>query len=215
MTVNQLKVVLYEHFTAYWGGATVVWGATEKVKPSAPLVVLRTGVVTRATHPITQVINGILFSAYPSELSLQVDLFTQGNPVETDGGEYYENTAASDLLDFVNFMDSPSTVEWSSRYDVSIALLGGVQDLSEAINDSQWQYRAMAEFRLAFTQWAAEYNGVINETGIIFEDGMPVAIDSAKWKQTASGGGTDELAKATTGFFDEIPSRIKEEFTSG
>lgn len=211
MTLNQLKAVLYERFTAYWSGATVVWGATDKVKPPAPLVVLRLGTVTRATQPITQMIKGIVFSAYPSELPLQVDLFTQGEAVEVDGEEYYENTAASDLLDFVNFIDSPATIEWSDRHDVGIALLGGVQDLSEVINDSQWQYRAMVELRLAFTQWAAEYNGVISEAGILFEDGVPVGIDSADWKQTASGGGTQELAGASTGAFEEIRPDIEKE----
>lgn len=188
----------------YWGGAVVVWGATEKVKPFSPLIVLRLGTVTRATQPITQNIDGIVFSAYPSEAPLQVDLFTQGNAVKVDGDEYYENTATNDLLDFINFLDSPSTVEWSNSKDISIALITGVQDVSEVINDSQWQYRAMVELRLTFTQWAAEYNGVLSESGIVFgEDGIPIGVDTSKWKQTASRGGTDELAKATTNFFEE------------
>lgn len=216
MTLNQLKRALYTHIAAYWGGATVAWGATNKVKPLAPLVVLRPGTVTRAAQPVTQMINGIVFSAYPSELPLQIDLFTKGNTVDTTEGPYVENTATSDLLDFINYLDSPATIEWSNRNDISVSLMSGVQDLSEVINDSQWQYRAMVEIRLAFTGWAAEYSGVLSEANIIFgDDGVPVGINREAWQQTASGGGTDELADAQTGFFDETPIRIEEEFISG
>lgn len=205
MTVNQLKTVLQDRITTYWSGATVVWGATDNVKPPSPLVILRLGTVNRVAQPIQQNINGIVFSTYPSETSLQVDLFTRGNKVEVGDDEYYENTATNDMLDFVNFLDSLSTVEWSNRNDISITLLNGIQDLSEVINDSQWQYRAMVELRISFTGWSAEYNGVLNEDSIIFgEDGIPAGVDTSKWKQTASGGGTEELAKAATSSFDKI-----------
>jgi hypothetical protein len=212
VTINGLKAVIYERIAAYWGGATVAWGATDKVKPSAPLVILRLGTVTRANQPITQMVNGIVFSAYPSEVSMQVDLFTKGNTVDTEGGSYTENTATSDLLDFVNFLDSVATVEWSSKNDISVALLNGVQDLSEVINDSRWQYRAMVELRVTFTQWAAEFDGVLTEASIIFDDdGLPVGVDAAKWKQTASGGGTQTLADEKTHFFEEVTPEIEQE----
>lgn len=61
----------------------MAWGKTNKVKPPAPLVTLQLGTVIRATQPITQMINGIVFSAYPSEIPLQIDLFTKGNTVST------------------------------------------------------------------------------------------------------------------------------------
>jgi hypothetical protein len=217
LNVNALKALLRERTEAYWGSATVAWGATNKVKPSAPLVVLRLGTVTRATQPVTQMINGIVFAAYPSETMLQVDLFTKGNPVSTSTGKYNENTAAGDLLDFVNFLDSPATVEWSNKHDIGIMLNSGVQDLSEVINDSQWQYRAMVELRVTFTQWAAEYNGLLSESSIVFDDnGQPVGVDAINWTPTASGGGTQDLADATTGSFEEvIPEIEKEENLNG
>ena len=215
MTLNQLKSVLLERTTEYWGGATVAWGATKKVKPLAPLVILRLGTVTRAAQPVTQMINGIVFSAYPSEVPLQIDLFTKGNTVEVAEGQYNENTAVNDLLDFVNFLDSTASIEWSNKNDIGVSIMSGVQDLSEVINDSQWQYRSMVELRLTFTQWAAEYNGVLSETSIIFNKaGLPVGINP-NWQQTASGGGTQDLADAVTGFFDEIQPKIEEEIING
>jgi hypothetical protein len=204
LTVNRLKAALYDRVAAYWGGADIAWGSTDKVKPLDPLVILQLGTVTRASQPITQMINGIVFSAYPSTVPLQIDLFTRGREVDESEGEYSENTATSDLLDFVNFLDSTSTIEWSNKNDVSLILLGGVQDLSEIINDSQWQYRAMVEISVSFTQWAAEYNGVLTEKSIVFgEDGLPVGVTGTDWQQTASGGGKQELADEKTGFFEQ------------
>ena len=188
LTLNQLKQAIFSHFAAYWGKAAVVWGASDKVKPLAPLIVLRLGTVMRATQPITQMVNGIVFSAYPSEVPLQIDLFTKGNTVSTPEGAYAENTAVNDLLAFVNYLDSTATIEWSNQNNVGVSLMGGVQDLSEVINDTQWQYRAMAEIRLTFTQWAAEYNGVLNEANIIFsKNGVPIGVNTANWQPTASG----------------------------
>jgi hypothetical protein len=209
MTVNRLKEKLYERSKAYWGGAEIVWGATEKVKPDTPLVVLRLGVINRPPQPITQMINGLVFSAYPSTTTLTVDLYTKGRLAEVG---YYENSAENDLLDFVNYLDSISTIEWSDKNDISIQLMSGVQDLSEIINDSQWQYRAMCEFGVGFTQWAADYYGIFNESSIIFgEDGIPTDINRDNWQQTASGGGKQELADETTGSFEEITPEIEEE----
>ncbi len=213
LTLNQLKQAVFSHFAAYWGSAAVVWGASDKVKPLAPLIVLRLGTVTRATQPITQMVNGIVFSAYPSEVPLQIDLFTKGNTVSTPEGAYAENTAVNDLLAFVNYLDSTATIEWSNQNNVGVSLMGGVQDLSEVINDTRWQYRAMAEIRLTFTQWAAEYNGVLNEANIIFsKNGVPIGVNTANWQPTASGGGTEELARVQSGAFEESPvNHIQEE----
>ncbi|MDR3165436.1 MAG: hypothetical protein LBU13_07640 [Synergistaceae bacterium] len=192
MILDALKDKLYERVAMYWSGAAVVWSAADKVKPNAPLVVLRLGTVKRALQPITQAINGILFSAYPSDVTLQVDLFTRGKRSKSG---YLANTALNDLLDFANFLNSTASTEWSSRNDISLALLSGVQDLSEVINDTQWQYRAMCEYTVSFTQWAAEFYGILNEDSIVFGDrGMPTGVIRENWQITASGGGTEELA---------------------
>jgi hypothetical protein len=209
MIIDRLKEKLYERVSAYWAGAVVAWGSTDKVKPNVPLVVLRLGTVTRAEQPVTQLISGIVFSAYPSETTLQVDLFTRGKLTEQ---QYFENTAAGDMIDFVSFMDSTSSVEWSSRNDISVALRNGVQDLSEVINDIQWKYRSMCELSVSFTQWAAEYHGILGEDSIVFdEDGIPAGVERSSWRQTSSGGGSQELAEETTGFFEDVSLKRREE----
>ena len=66
MTLNKVNERLYERIKGYWGGASVVWGATNKVKPNAPLVALRMGTVTRPKQPIAQFANGNYVSCYPT-----------------------------------------------------------------------------------------------------------------------------------------------------
>jgi hypothetical protein len=213
MTINNLKQILYERFTLYWQGAEVAWGNTDKVEPELPLVLMRPGIVTRSSQPVTKMKNGIVFNAYPSEVSVQIDLFTQGKAVSIPGKDnHYENTALNDLIDFINYLDSVSALEWSDENDISISLLNGAQDLSEVVNDSQWQYRAMAEINVSFTQWTAEYNGILSETSIIFDGaGNPVGVNSENWKPTASGGGSQELADESTGFFEEAEITYEQE----
>ncbi|MDR2359674.1 MAG: hypothetical protein LBD85_00105 [Oscillospiraceae bacterium] len=223
MTLNNVKSRLYERVSEYWDGAVVKWGAAPGVKPKSPLVVLRMGTVTRVARPIEQSADGSYIAVYPSETTLQIDLFTRGKRVTASGGAgYYENTAVSDLLRFVNYLDSPATINWLAKNDLSMHLLGGVHDLSEIINDTQWSYRAMCELRIGFTEWAAEYEATlgddrveVNEEGDIIKDGAvefdaegnPDGVDHTAWEQTASGGGTKELAGKNTGFFTEAEIR--------
>jgi hypothetical protein len=120
------------------------------------------------------------------------------------------------LLDFVNFLDSPASIEWSNQHDVAVSILNGVQDMSEVINDSQWQYRAMCELSVSFTQWAAEYNGILSEESIEFDDnGTPTDVIREGWQQTASGGGTPELAGESSGYFMDVEITRTEEENNG
>ena len=145
-------------------------------------------------------------------------------------GNHYVNTAVSDLLRFVNYLDSPASVDWQEQNDLAIQLLNGVQDLSEVVNDTGWGYRAMCEFRIGFTEWTAEYEAVlgneeteVDENGNLAQDGAVVfdttpgsrtegspidavhtTDDPDQYEQTASGGGTRELADMPTGYFTEV-----------
>lgn len=209
MKVNQLKSVLYEWIKSYWSEATVIWGSVSKVEPHSPFIVLNLETVNRSFHPVTLIRDGIAYYGYPSEVTLQIDLFTRGKENEVEGGTYYENTALSDMLDFFNYLNSVATIEWSSKYNISIEPVNGVQDLTQVVNDSQWQYRSMLEINVAFMQWTADYYGVLNEDSIIFDkDGMPIGVDTSKWKQTDSGGGSEKLAVTKTGYFDDVTLEI-------
>jgi hypothetical protein len=155
----------------------------------------------RPVQPISIFRDGDYFAAYPSSTTLQIDLFTKGKQWD---GDYFENSAESDLLGLLNFLDSPASVNWCQLNDIAMQTQNAVRDLSEVINDTQWQYRAMCELSIGFTEWVGEYEAVLGGESIVFDaDGNPIGIDGSKWEQTASGGGTRELDDEITGFFTE------------
>lgn len=193
MNQRELKRKLYELISTYYGEATVVWGRTKKVRPGAPLVTLDAGSVLRPYHPIEKVVNGVPVASYQSATTVQVDLFTKGDKLTEESGvtAEYDNTAVSDMLDFVNFLQSLYVGDWCLKNDISI-MVNQVQDLTELINDTTWDYRAMVELEIGFTQYAIGYAGI----------GQNVP--------NSSGGGTKELADEDVGWFEQVEIDSKE-----
>ena len=168
MMQSELKKKLEALISEYFGGATVTWGKTKGVSPNVPQVVLIMGGISRHYHPINQSVGGVTVNSYPSRTTLQVDLYTKGEATNTAPGMMaaYENTAVNDITDFLNFINSEYVGDWCEINDVSI-LCNHVNDLTELINDTTWDYRAMVEMEIGFMQSA------VGSTGIMYEDGVP------------------------------------------
>ena len=240
MTQNELKQRLYDLVRFYFGGATITWGKVKAVSPNVPQVVLNMGAVVRHYHPITQSVEGVAVNSYPSQTTLQIDLYTKGAPTSTEPGiaAAYENTAVNDLTDFLNFLGSAYTDDWSGRHDISL-LCNEVTDLTELVNDTSWDYRAMVELEVGFTQSAVGFTGTMYENGMHYhENGSPrydaegYALDPQGNKltddegnpirlplddegepilpftATPSGGRTPELAGQTTGWFEQVETEL-------
>ncbi len=241
MNIGELKKKLYELTALYFKGASVVWGSTRTVKPNAPLVVLNIGGITRPYQPVTQTVNGILRDGYPSKTVLQIDLYTKGAIINTALGvtASYDNTAVNDLMEFINFINSAYVDEWSEINDISL-LANQVQDLTGIINDTTWEYRAMAEVEVGFTQTAVGYSALMYDGGAPYYDngnpkydpeGYPVDENGGRLpeppldvddegkpiypsiEQSPSGGGSQTIADATAGWFEQVepPEIIREE----
>ena len=203
MTQGQLKRALFELVTLYFGEdlVEVSWGMTKRVASGAPSVVLSMGDVARSYHPVESIAAGVAVQAYPSATTLQVDLYTRGERLSDEDGvtAAYENTAVSDLLAFVGFVNSGYAAEWAARNDVSI-LCSTVSDLSGLMNDSSWGYRAMAELEVSFTDYAVGHTGLMYDGGLPCDEGGN-AGGSGAYVPTPSGGGTQHLADQTAGWF--------------
>lgn len=212
MTLNELQEHLLDLAERYFSGATVIWAQEKAVKPTPALVTLRTGNVSRPLQPITEVIDGVPCGYYPSRVLLEVNLFTKGRAYRLKDGKTaaQENTAVNDLLDFVNFVNSPVVTDWCYTHNITINPNGDVMDATAAINDTRWEYRAMIEFAVDFIEFAVGAAGILAESsvknGINPEEpdkpGHPY-IDPV-WSQTSSGGGSQELADETTGYFEAV-----------
>jgi hypothetical protein len=175
MTQSELKRKLCELVESYFGSATVTWGKTRAVSPNVPQVVLNMGTVTRPYQPITRSVDGVPVNEYPSKTTVQIDLYTKGAPTsgDPDTTAAYENTAINDLTDFVNFLNSVYVDHWSGLHDVSL-LANTVLDLTELINDVTWDYRAMVEVEIGFTQSAVGHTGTMFDRGTqYYANGRP------------------------------------------
>ena len=213
MTQSELKQKLTTLVEEYFGAATVSWGMTRTVSSHVPQIVLSMGTLQRHYHPITRSVNGVPINAYPSQATLQVDLYTMGVKTKDIPGvkSAYDNTAVNDMTDFVNFLGSAYVDNWTGQNDLSI-LVSEVRDLTALINDTTWDYRAMIEIEVGFTQSAVGYTGIMWENGVAYgEDGRPLA-EQPEFKPTPSGGRTLELAGNATGWFEQVETEfIKEE----
>lgn len=160
------------------------------VKASLPLVTIDTGTLTRERNPIQNFNGGTVNSFYPSSVVVEINLITEGETIIVGEFSYTENSAVSDMTAFLNYLDSPLVRDWCLKNDISITLKSDVLDISDILNDTSWEYRAMVEFDVAFTQTVSGGMGIRDGTG--------------KWKQTSSGGGSSKLANAKTGYFEKV-----------
>jgi len=243
---GELKNALLVLVSTFFVGATVSWGKVKAVSSKVPQIVLSMGGINRHYQPITQSVNGVPINVYASKTTLQVDLYTKGRQRAQESGvtAAFENTAVKDMAGFLNFLDSEYADNWCGVNDVSI-LVNQVQDLTELINDTSWDYRAMVELEVGFTETAAGFsmqnfeggvplhsNGIpkYDEEGFLLdEDGnrepgvepLPQDEDGnpiyPSIEPSPSGGGSQDLADQSTGWFEKVatPKNIKEESNDG
>lgn len=149
----------------------------------------------------------------------------------------YEDNALDDMLSFADFLNSEYTVFWCHEHDVAVLVDGDAQDLTGLVNDNNYEYRARLTVLFYFTQQAVEHAAVLHENSIVYPTDDPdkpyspeepvetesptggyetdyiKKMRSAKvepdFEPTASGGGSEELAQESAGYFNE--AEIKEE----
>lgn len=223
MTIGELRYVLHDVVKRYFVGASVKWINENNTKPAGPLVTLQLGNVHRELFSIMENRQGRLVKLYHSRAMLDVNLYTPGGTVKVQPGmrPKAENTAVNDMQDFVSYMDSDYAMGLLDAADVAVLPEGPTMDVSSLIDNVKYEYRAMQQFTVEFTQNAAGVAGIIHipaapETGEPPDhpDGtLPDAQlpDSSSWEQTASGGGSQDLADLDTGWFEAAETEeIKE-----
>lgn len=212
MTLNELHEHLYDLTADYFAGATVIWAQEKIVKPKPSLVTLRLGNVSRPVQPISGFVDGTPCAYYPSKVPFEVNLYTKGAAFSVPGKMIAaaQNTAVNDLLDFVNYLNSVFVANLCHNLDIDIAINGTVNDVSDYINDTRWQYRAMVEFSVGFTQIAVGATGILLESSVKEVPEQPEETHIVpEWQPTASGGGYHKLATESIGYFEDV--KIKEE----
>ena len=82
-------------------------------------------------------------------------------------------------MELTNFLTSDYADAFYEKYDICVRPEGDAQDVSGLV-DTSYEYRAMQEYVVEFTQTVQGFAG----------------ISSENWHPTASGGGTEELANS-------------------
>lgn len=231
MRVSQAKKLFQSLLQEYFAGAQVAYTRQSRTaKTGIPLVVITPGNVRRDRDPVISEVGGEIIGSYLSRISMQIDLFTKGTPIiDPDTGRKVasENTAMDDILAFADFLNSPHTVEWCHSHDVALVIDGDAQDLTDIVNDNSYEFRSRLTVFFYFTQNAVGHTATLSEDSIKFPDGEePEETESTTggignkdvWKDadiepeftpSSTGGGSEELASESTGYFTE--AEIKEE----
>jgi hypothetical protein len=219
MTLRELREHLRLIAEGYFSTALVAYGEVDMVKPNTAFVTLKTGSMSRPLQPITQIIDGIPCGYYPSRTVLEVNLFTKGVEIVVPDGQDtpYENTAVNDLTEFVNFINSPHTIDRCAALDIAITPKGNVLDVTALLNNTKWEYRAMAEFDVDFMQLSVGSAGILAESSIVYAPEHPndpinpdpdalehATVDPVWTGPSPSGGGSSELAANETGYFEAV-----------
>lgn len=189
MTVQELRSTIYKIAQDYFGGAVAVWNKqTDRTKPKLPFLSIDVGNVHRTQHEISILRNDEFMGVLPSHVYVTFMLFTLGG--KRPNGTIYENTAANDLQDFINYLLSREVDDISTGYDVTFDMEGDVQDLTDLL-DNDYQYAARQQMRVMFGQVVRGYADIRRDD----------------WKPTASGGGTEEIASKQ--IYDIDPEKIE------
>ncbi len=178
MTLDEVKKRICEVTEMYFAGASVIWSGLGNTRPSPPYVTLKCGSLHRSAFPVEED-DETRRRAYQCRTVLEVNLYTKGKPVNPGGKVTVscENTALSDISGFCNFLDSEEVTDQLSDVGIALLLMPPVRDLSFLENETQYRYRAMAEYEVSFAMEAGGAYGI---------GGMDVP--------DASGGGTKEMA---------------------
>ena len=175
MRVSQAKELFRSLTAQSFAGAEVAFSRQSRVaKPNVPLVSITPRNVTRPSMPNYEEVDGVLVGHYLSRIPMQVDLFTHGLPVvddETGVAVAYENTAMDDMLAFMDFLNSPYTVEWCHAHDVAIEFDGDPKDLTGLVNDDTYEYRSQLAVLFYFTQKAVGHTATLSEDSIQYPTG--------------------------------------------
>lgn len=219
MKQGEVKRIFFGVVSEYFKAAEVAWSKQNlTVKSKEPFVRLTAGNLKRSRFPAVSVIDGVPVNAYKCSFPIVVDLFTNG--AEVPGSEQTENTAVQDLSSFMDFLDSEYVTDRCFSHGITILFdPTDVQDLSAAIYDANYEYRAQITLVLSFMTRTVGYTGTYgeetvktveivekDESGIEVIVGTEETIDMTEpFEPSASGGNTEDLARnIDCGYFTDV-----------
>lgn len=184
MTVKEMKEYARRIVAAYFGDSHVFFADQKKSKGPTPYLTVKILGNSKNRSKITKYDSQEeCFKDYWQVNSrMEVNLYSLGENVAPKGREpVYENTTIEDLSEFVKYLESDAISDSMVLNDVVIALDGEIRDVSFLLRESEYRYRAMAEFKISFTD---------SSYGAYGQNDIPKLPN-------ASGGGSEDMVQDT------------------
>ena len=214
MTLSNLKTLVHELASLYFSEATVIFAKQSfAVKQKKPLVVLTFLSAERPQNPSMKMVDGRPVAFYSVSIPVQIDLFTRGKEKEIGSGMTVatEDTAEDDLLSFCDFLNSQFAIQWCHRHDIALLVPSAVQNMTDLINDTNYEFRAMVEVTAKFTMEAIGYTGILAPESVKDSEGNPEKDVQAPDAHidpsisiSPSGGGNKALLEEEYDYFENI-----------
>ncbi len=214
MRLYDLKEYVYTLVHSYFQNAIITWANEVSIKKNPPQITLQLSNIRRSANPIDENQNGEIIRYYPSSAMLTINSFIIGKGA---ANESPDNTAVADLNEFLNYIDSPEMVDVLYQAGLSFSIAGPVQDIPRLLGTTHYEYRAMVEFQIDFTQEVAGmYNIGHSSSEKVFDTETETWVESTPvpkedWEPTASGGGSYEMENVPLMNFDVVELKENKE----
>lgn len=173
MNFREAKKYSRHIVAAYYGDGHVFYAEQKMTKKPAPYVTVKFNGLGKSRTKITKYDKESQCNKdyWQANTKMELNLYTLGKNIAPDGmEEQYENTAVEEIDDFVKYLVSDAISDSMVINDVVIALDGNIHDLTFLLHESQFRYRAMAEFVITFTDSSYEPNLALPDTNGGAED---------------------------------------------
>lgn len=207
MRLYDLKEYVYTLVHSYFQHSAITWANEVHIKKKPPQITLQLSDVRRSTYTIDEKADGEIIRYYPSTVMLTINSFIIG---KGSANESPDNTAVADLNEFLNYIDSPEMVDVLCQSGLSFSVTGPIQDVPKLLGTTHYEYRAMMQFQIDFTQEVSGRYSLGHPSSELVFDIMtekwvePPIISEEEWEPTASGGGSYDLENAPQQLFEEI-----------
>ena len=206
MRLYDLKEYLYDLVSGYFVHTAVCWSNEISTKPTPPVVLLTLRNLHRHPYALLEDGEDEKVHGYPSTVTLEINLFSTGDQVN---GGYSDNTMA-DLNEFLLYLNSPNMTDHLYTCDITIET-NDVLPVSQLLGEAKYEFRAMTELQIDFTQHAAGGYGVRRPAEELeyrdHEWVPPKRPSKEEWTPTSSGGGLYEYGQDEEGYIETVETK--------
>ncbi len=151
MKIAEAKEEFRKLVADYFGSSHVFFANSKMIKLPEPYITIQFTGVERQIHEtkIPQS-DGHVWAYREMTASVDVNLYTKGRSVDGSPTAFI-NTSLDDMVSFLDYLGSEMGQGYLYTRNMAISVVGQPRDLSALVREAQFQYRAMVELQVRFT----------------------------------------------------------------